>query len=232
MANLTTSPDIDTFMGSADNASARTNLGAMAKSVYDPQDIGKISGGTIGAVPGGVLSMVGNTSLAGSINTDSGSGPGASGGAITTTGSSGVNAAGGNIDTSAGGGGVGGSITTSNGGGNIDTTGMGSIQFGIVGTRTTIQGIATGDCTINLPGSAGTISLTSQLGVQLTAETGWATPSSAGNKATVLTNYDISGLAAAAALVGLGDTNTQVGELTDVLQALITNLRAAGVLVS
>lgn len=67
---------------------------------------------------------------------------------------------------------------------------------------------------------------------QLASESGWGTPSSAGNKATVLTNYDTAGLAAAAALVGLGDTNTQVGELTDVLQALITYLRAKGVLTS
>lgn len=51
----------------------------------------------------------------------------------------------------------GGSINTSEGGGSIDTRGTGSIEFGSVGTRTTLAGTATADRDISLPDSDGTL---------------------------------------------------------------------------
>lgn len=230
-----------------------SNLGGMSAGVYDPRNAGKISGATDGGGVGGILSMKGGTGNAGSITTSTdGSGNGGSintstgsnigsGGSIITSSTSGGNGgtintgtdgpqAGGSILTYAVGSVPGGSINTSVGGGSIDTAGTGSIELGVVATRTTVTGTATQARSISFPDANGTVALTSQLGVQISAEAGWATPASAGNKATVLTNYDTAGLAAAAALVGLGDTNTQVGELTDVLQALITKLRSAGIL--
>ena len=60
--------------------------------------------------------------------------------------------------------GDGGSINTSNGGGSIDTRGAGWIQLGETGTRTTLNGSASGsDKTITLPNASGTIALTSDL---------------------------------------------------------------------
>jgi hypothetical protein len=56
----------------------------------------------------------------------------------------------------------GGSINTSNGGGSINTRGVGSVQLGHAGTRTTLNGSASGsDKTITLPNATGTIALTS-----------------------------------------------------------------------
>ena len=68
---------------------------------------------------------------------------------------------GGTINFSAGSVGAGGSIDISNGGGSIDTRGVGSIQLGVAGTRTTINGSASGtDKTITLPNATGTVALT------------------------------------------------------------------------
>jgi hypothetical protein len=67
-----------------------------------------------------------------------------------------TNANGGSINMS-GGGQSGGSINTSNGGGSINTRGSGSIEFGISGTRTTLNGSATVDRTITLPNITGTL---------------------------------------------------------------------------
>lgn len=53
-----------------------------------------------------------------------------------------------------------GAIVTSGGGGSIDTGGRGSIQFGYDGTRTTVQGTATTNRSINLPDNSGTLALT------------------------------------------------------------------------
>jgi hypothetical protein len=55
--------------------------------------------------------------------------------------------------------GSGGDITTNNGGGSIDTTGVGSIGFGTIGTRTTLTGTATADRTQTLPNESGTIAV-------------------------------------------------------------------------
>jgi len=78
-----------------------------------------------------------------------------SGGNIYTYGGS--SGFGGSIDTSGGSGGSGGSINTSNGGGSINTQGVGSIQFGISGTRTTLNGSATAARTATLPNITGTL---------------------------------------------------------------------------
>lgn len=91
------------------------------------------SGGTSGAGgQGGNINMIGSGG--------SGATSGANGGNLTT--SANGSRAGGSINTSAGASAVGGSITTSNGGGSIDTTGNGSIQFGIAANRITVQGTA------------------------------------------------------------------------------------------
>ena len=78
---------------------------------------------------------------------------------------------GGNINTSAGQGGSGGSINTSNGGGSINTRGTGFIELGVTGTRTTLNGSASGtDKTITLPNATGTIALTSHTHGNLTSD--------------------------------------------------------------
>jgi hypothetical protein len=75
--------------------------------------------------------------------------PGGNGGSILTYANQTNN--GGSISTYAGTQ-PGGSINTSNGGGSIDTTGNGSIQFGIVANRITVQGTASsGGRTYTLP---------------------------------------------------------------------------------
>ena len=69
---------------------------------------------------------------------------------------------GGNVNTTGGISGGGGSIDTSNGGGSINTKGTGSIQLGVNGARTTLNGSASGgNKTITLPNTTGTIALTS-----------------------------------------------------------------------
>lgn len=70
---------------------------------------------------------------------------------------------GGSIRMYGGSGYSGGSISTFAGGGSINTTGRGSIQFGLQGQRTTLNGsvvLGTGDKTITLPNATGTIALT------------------------------------------------------------------------
>ena len=109
----------------------------------------------------------------GSINLSAGaSGPytAGPGGSITSIGSAGTDPetgqppaiyAGGSLIMSAGLNGAGGSINTSNGGGSINTRGVGSIQLGLAGTRTTLNGSASGtDKTITLPNATGTVALT------------------------------------------------------------------------
>ena len=83
-----------------------------------------------------VLSMEGN---GGSINT------GNSGGSINTN-------LGGDIDTHNNGG----YIKTKNGGGGIDTN-LGFVEFGVLGSRTTLQNTATADREISLPDESGTL---------------------------------------------------------------------------
>ena len=79
-----------------------------------------------------------------------------------TGGDYGAGGSAGYIDTSAYQGNSGGSIDTSNGGGSINTKGTGSIQLGVNGARTTLNGSASGsNKTITLPNATGTIALTS-----------------------------------------------------------------------
>jgi hypothetical protein len=72
------------------------------------------------------------------------------------------------IDVSDNGGGIltysdGGTINTSAGGGSINTRGTGSIELGVTGTRTTLNGsAATTDKTVTLPNATGTVALTQQ----------------------------------------------------------------------
>lgn len=72
-------------------------------------------------------------------------------------------AEGGFINTSASGFSAGGNITTAGGGGSIDTTGTGSIEFGVSETRTTLSGTATTARAISLPDADGTLALTSDI---------------------------------------------------------------------
>jgi hypothetical protein len=110
---------------------------------------------------GGYINTSGNEADGGNIDTRGSSG-GGRGGNINTSG--GGENAGGNINTSGGTspGGGGGSINTSAGGGSINTRGTGSIELGVTGTRTTLNGSASGsDKTITFPNTTGTIALTS-----------------------------------------------------------------------
>jgi len=96
----------------------------------------------------------------GSIIATAGEGGGASGGTLNMSGGTSSNTSGGSINTSGGSAedSVGGSINTSNGGGAIDTRGTGSIQLGVTGIRTTLNGSASGgDKTLTLPNITGTL---------------------------------------------------------------------------
>lgn len=219
--------------------------GDMTKAVYDPQNAGKISGGTTGVGTGGVLSMVAAATNAGSITTDGGSGT--AGGDINTTGAgqgggsiltyANGTGAGGSIKTFGGDAGAGGSIDTHDGGGSINTRGTGSIELGAAGTRTTLTGAASADRSIAFPDAAGTVLLANGSGAALTditagqvgaapstqgvaADTGWGTQTFVGDKTVLVPDYDASTFSAAAALVGLDALNAQVGVLTDVVAAL------------
>jgi hypothetical protein len=122
----------------------------------------------------GARSNVGGN--AGSINLKGGDAllnvNGGTGGSVISTGfaNASLSTNGGTLNMSAGGNGAGGSINTSNGGGSIDTRGTGSIQLGVTGTRTTLNGSASGsDKTITLPNATGTIALTSHTHGNLTS---------------------------------------------------------------
>lgn len=112
------------------------------------------NGGSID-LRGGTPGSAANGGLAGSVNLKGGDAAGFH--------QSGGNA--GSLDMHgadyADGGAAAGSINTSAGGGSIDTRGTGSIQLGVLGTRTTLTGTATVDRAIALPDVAGTLALTS-----------------------------------------------------------------------
>jgi len=83
---------------------------------------------------------------------------GGNGGSLLLSGESLTGADGGTIDCRGLNGFSGGYINTSGGGGSIDTRGAGAIQLGVTGTRTTLNGSASGtDKTINLPNISGTL---------------------------------------------------------------------------
>lgn len=111
-----------------------------------------------GDYAGGYIDTSGGGGVGGSIDTSGNDG--ANGGFISCRGQSGSN--GGAINLSGGLNGSGGNITTAEGGGSIDTTGTGSIQLGVSGTRTTLNGSASGsNKTITLPNESGTLCLDS-----------------------------------------------------------------------
>ena len=100
---------------------------------------------------GGSINTYGEDAVGGSIDTH---GEEVAGGYIYTFASG--SSTGGYINTS-GATGVGGNIDTSSGGGSINTRGTGSIQMGVVGTRTTLNGSATAARTVTLPNITGTL---------------------------------------------------------------------------
>ena len=93
-------------------------------------------------------------SAGGSITSRGGGNEGTNGGSLDMSGGTGP---GGSINTSNNGG----SINTSAGGGSIDTRGVGSIQLGIDGSRTTLNGTASENRTIYLPNTNGTLTVDS-----------------------------------------------------------------------
>lgn len=114
----------------------------MDRSEYDSQALGFISGHSSSGTSGGFLDMDG--------------GEGGNGGNINTSGGINNGSNGGDVDTH-GDSQPGGKINTSNGGGLIDTTGLGLIQFGEDGQRTTLQGTASENHTLSLPDQNGTL---------------------------------------------------------------------------
>jgi len=107
------------------------------------------------AAAGGYINTSGDISIGGSIDTRGSLQPG---GSINTSGGPDYEfgGAGGSINTS-GGTYDGGSINTSDGGGSISTRGTGSIEMGILTTRTTLNGSATADRTVTFPNITGTL---------------------------------------------------------------------------
>jgi hypothetical protein len=98
---------------------------------------------------GSIIANGATSRSAGSLNMsaffDNFEGVGGEGGSINTSGGNTENSSGGSIDTSAG-------------GGSISTRGTGSIELGITGTRTTLNGSASGtDKTITLPNLTGAL---------------------------------------------------------------------------
>jgi hypothetical protein len=146
-----------------------------------------------GGAGGDIRTYGGNGFATGSSGGDR---PGGSGGTIDTSGG----------NASAGvAGRAGGSITTSNGGGSIDTTGSGSLQLGVIGTRTTILGAASSNWTLTLPtgpGTNGQVMTTNGSGT-----TSWTTPSGSGTVTSVGGTGTVNGLT-------LTGTVTTSGNLT------------------
>jgi len=121
--------------------------------------------GNTGGQAGGYIdtSALGNGSNGGYINTSGSDDPG---GSIDTRGSNTGVGSGGSIFTYGTGDGPGGSIATYGGGGSIatyggggsiNTRGTGSIGFGAIGTRTTLNGNASANRTVTLPNITGTL---------------------------------------------------------------------------
>lgn len=194
--------------------------GDMTKAVYDPQNLGVISGLSNNIGLGGALSMVGDIGTAGSINTNASSNR--NGGNIFTYASGND---GGNILTYGGATAGGGSIDTHDGGGSINTRGTGLLQLGANGTRTAITGFATSNRAFDLPDADC---------FPMVYDGGWAANGSTGDKTTVVANYSGGGIdgtmEAALNLVsaGLGTALVQdearIRELINKLQAIESGL--------
>ena len=142
---------LDGSVGGSINTSGGGNGGGGSINTSD-------SGGSINTAGGeyGVGGFINLSNNGGSIVSSGGNGN--AGGSLNMSGGGSINTSvgGGSINTSDGGG----SITTSNGGGSINTTGVGSIQLGVDGARTTLNGSANANQTITLPNGTGTIALT------------------------------------------------------------------------
>jgi len=150
-----TQDDFDeTFTAGNINTSGSTN--GAGGSITTSDNGGSINTGATGGSinTSGDGGSIDTSAEGGHINTSS------TGGNINTSDSGGyifTFTNGGNIDTSDGGG----SITTAFGGGSIDTTGLGAIELGSSGTRTTVTGTATADRAISLPDAPGTLLISS-----------------------------------------------------------------------
>ncbi len=206
-----------------------SGTGDMLKATYDPQNAGYISGADSGANTGGVLNMDADAggdggsillsasgSVGGTIDMR-GNLSGGAGGNLSMRGSIG---AAGDIDTS-GGATAGGPINTSDGGGGIDTRGTGSIQLGVLATRTTIAGAAASAWTLTLPTGPGTDGFF--LKTDGSGTTSWAAAAGTGNVVAAGT------LASGDLVIGQGGTDvatTPTG--TGVLTALGINVGSAG----
>ena len=223
-------PDTVVSSGGALGAGGTINLSNRGGSINTSNDGGSINTTGIDGNVGGSINTSGtgegdggsiNTSNSGgSINTMGGDA--GSGGSINT--SAGDSDGGGSINTSGGEGGVGGSINTSNGGGSINTRGVGSIQLGVSGTRTTLNGSASGtDKTITLPNATGTIALTSD--VRFTFRTLFATTSVANASDT---RY-FSTIDAVGAVSGLELRNFQLPYLCKIVACSSTIYNTSGI---
>jgi len=150
--------------------SAEGNGGNIMSIGYEGASGGSLdmSSSSNGVTGGNISTYSTNDSPGGYINTSGGEGGDANdGGYINTRGGNSDQAKGGSINLSADS--VnGGSINLSNGGGSIDLRTTGSIQFGVDGTRTTLQGTATANRTQTLPNENGTIAVIRVLSLSTT----------------------------------------------------------------
>jgi hypothetical protein len=166
--------DIYTFGGGGGVAGTGCT-GGNAGHIKTQGGDGGANDGCAGGAGGNIYTYGGNGETNGSTNESGGPGGnidtrgadadglganGAAGGNIYTY-ASGIYA-GGSINTSGGGTAAGGSITTNNGGGSINTTGNGSIQFGVAANRITLQGTSgSSGKTQTLPNLTGTVTISS-----------------------------------------------------------------------
>ena len=212
-------PNEDTTGGAGGNVQAKGGSGSTSSGT----GVGG-TGGVLGMVGGnGEVGGSGNGGSAGHINTSGANGNagnnGGNGGNIYTYGG---DANGGSISTQ-GGTLAGGSIETYDGGGSISTRGTGSIELGVVGTRTTLTGGATTDQAISLPDASGTIALLSDIPADtgITQLTGDVTagPGNGSQAATIandaVTYAKMQNVSAASKLLGRGDSGSgDVQEIT------------------
>jgi hypothetical protein len=200
--------DEDTTGGAGGNVQARGGNGSTSSGT----GVGGTGGILVLTGGNGEIGGSGNGGSAGYINTSGANGNasnnGGNGGNIYTYGG---DANGGSISTQ-GGALAGGSIETYDGGGSISTRGTGSIELGVVGTRTTLTGSATTDQAISLPDASGTIALLSDIPADtgITQLTGDVTagPGNGSQTATIandaVTYAKMQNVSAASKLLGRG----------------------------